>query len=125
MRGQHGVRIRALPRVRIGVPERRRQPGQGMEQVVLGVGRDLVRLDRAGTSADDDLAFSPQQVADPPQPDLAHIQDAGGSAEGLLGLVDQDRVEGGPQTPGGMGRRPSDAGRSPGPPRAGRPGSPR
>jgi len=30
------VRIRALPRLRIGVHQRRRQPRQGMEQIVLG-----------------------------------------------------------------------------------------
>ena len=49
-----------------------------MQQVMLGVDRDLVSLDRAGTGIDDDFAFGPQLVADPPQPDLAHPQHARG-----------------------------------------------
>ena len=55
----------------VGVHQRGGQPRQRMQQVVLGVDRDLVRLDRAGIGIDDDLAFGAQMVPDPAQPDLA------------------------------------------------------
>ena len=57
--------------LRVGVHQRGGQPRQRMKQVVLGVDRDPVRLDRAGTGIDDNLAFSAQMVPDPAQPDLA------------------------------------------------------
>jgi len=64
-----------------------------MEQVVLGTDRDLVGPDRAGPGVDDDLAFGPQLVADPPQPDLPHVQHAGSGAQGALGR--EPEVDGG------------------------------
>ena len=60
--------------LRVGVHQRGGQPRQRMQQVVLGVDRDPVCLDRAGTGIDDDLAFSAQAVPDPAQPDLADIE---------------------------------------------------
>ncbi len=64
-----------------------------MQQVVLGVDRDLVGLDRAGIGVDDDLAFGAQLVPDPPQPDLAHAEHARRRAQGLFHLIDQGRVD--------------------------------
>ena len=48
----------------IGVDQGRGQPRQGVEQVVLGADRDLVRLDRADTGVNDDFA-RPRGCADP------------------------------------------------------------
>ena len=79
--------VRARLRRRIGVHQRGGQPGQGMEQAVLGTDRDLMRLDGTGPGVDGDLAFGAQLVADPPQPDLPGIEDPGGGAEGLLSLM--------------------------------------
>ena len=69
--------IGALLGLRVGVHQRRGQPRQSVQQVVFGVDRDLVGLDRAGTGIDDDLAFGAQMVPDPPQPDLAAAQHPG------------------------------------------------
>jgi len=55
------------PALRVGVHQRGGQPRQRVQQVVLGVDRDPVRLDRAGTGIDDHLAFSAQTVYDPAQ----------------------------------------------------------
>ena len=60
--------------LRIGVHQRGGQPRQRMQQVVLGVDRDPVSLDCAGTGIDDDFAFGAQVVPDPAQPDLADIE---------------------------------------------------
>ncbi len=40
--------VRARLGLGIGVHQRGGQPGQGMQQIVLGADRDLMRLDRAG-----------------------------------------------------------------------------
>jgi hypothetical protein len=76
-----------------------------MQQVVLGVDRDLVCLDRAGTGVDDDLAFGTQMVPDPPQPDLANPQHSRRRAQGLLHLVDQGGVDSVHQPPANLPRR--------------------
>ncbi len=60
-----------------------------MQQVVLGFDGDVVRLESARGTIDDDLALGSQLMTDPPQPDLAHIQYSGGRPERLLGLVDK------------------------------------
>jgi len=60
--------IGALLGLRVGVHQRSGQPRQRMQQVVLGLDRDLVSLDHAGTSIDDHVAFGAQLVPDPPQP---------------------------------------------------------
>jgi hypothetical protein len=54
--------------LRVGVYQRGGQPRQRVQQVVLGVDRDPVRLDRAGTGIGDNLAFGAQAVPDPAQP---------------------------------------------------------
>ena len=99
----------------IGVDQGRGQPRQGVEQVVLGADRDLVRLDRADPGVNDDFALGAQLMSDPPQADLACIKDAGGGAEGPLGLVDQGRVDRIHQAPVDLAGRPAQR----------RPGSPR
>ena len=48
----------------VGVHQRGGQPRQRVHEVVFGVDRDLVGLDRAGTGIDDDLAFGAQMVPD-------------------------------------------------------------
>ena len=83
--------ISALPGLRIGVDQRRGQARQRMQQAMLGVDRDLVRGDRAGIGINNDLAFSPQLMADPPQPDLAHAQHPRGGQQRLLHPIDQGR----------------------------------
>ena len=71
---QDSVVIIACLGLRVGVHQRGGQPWQRVQQAVLGLDRDLVCLDRAGTGVDDDLAFGAQLVPDPAQPDLAHAQ---------------------------------------------------
>ena len=58
--------ISALPGLRVGMHQRSGQARQRMQQVVLGIDRDLVSLDRAGTGIDDDLAFGAQLVPGAP-----------------------------------------------------------
>jgi len=53
--------------LRVGVHQRGGQPRQRVQQVVLGVDRDPVRLDRAGPGIDDHLAFSAQPAGWPPE----------------------------------------------------------
>jgi hypothetical protein len=52
-----------------------------------------LRIDRAGTGADGDLAFGAQVVASPPQPDLADIQYSRRQPQRLFGPVHQARVD--------------------------------
>lgn len=77
MRGKDRVVIGALRSLRIGVDERGGQPRHGVQEAVLGVDCYLMRLDRAGRGIDDYLTFSPQLVANPPQPHLADVEDSG------------------------------------------------
>lgn len=86
-------------RLRVGMDQRGGQARHRVQQAVLGVNRDLVCLDGAGTWADDDLAFGPQLMADPPQPDLADAQHSLGAAQRLFHLVHQGGVDGVYQPP--------------------------
>ena len=88
MRRQDSVVIMAGLDLRVGVYQRRGQPWECMQQVVLGVDRDLVCPDRAGTGIDDDLAFGAQMVPDPAQPKVAHAHHSGCRPQGLLQLID-------------------------------------
>jgi len=53
-----------------------RQPGQRVQKIMLGVHRDFVGLDGGAVCADGDLAFGPQLVANPAEPDQPHAQNA-------------------------------------------------
>ena len=90
---QDSMVIIACLGLRVGVHQRGGQPRQRVQQVVLGINRDLVSLDRAGPGIDEDLAFSAQLVPDPAQPDLADIEHARGRAQRLLHLIDQGGVD--------------------------------
>ena len=83
----------------VGVHQRGGQPRQRVQQVVLGVDRDLMGLDRAGTGIDDHLAFGAQMVPDPAQPDLADIEHSRRRTQRLLHLIDQGRINGVHQPP--------------------------
>jgi hypothetical protein len=74
--------------LRVGVNQRRGQARQRMQQIVLGVDRDLVSLDRAGPGIDDHLALGAQLVSDPPQPNLADIEHPRCCAQRPPGLID-------------------------------------
>jgi hypothetical protein len=74
MRSQRRVVIGSLTGPGTGVHQRSGQPRQHTQQPVLGVNRDLMRLDRAGTGIHHNFALRAQLVPGPPQPDLAHIQ---------------------------------------------------
>jgi hypothetical protein len=71
------VVIGALAGLGIGMYKRGGQPRQCVQQIVLGLDRDPVGLDRGGTGVDDDFAFGAQLVPVPPQPGLANIQRPG------------------------------------------------
>jgi hypothetical protein len=64
-----------------------------VQQIVLGVDRDLVGLNGTGTGIDDDLAFGPQMMPDPAQADLANTQHPRRRAQCLLHLIDQGRID--------------------------------
>jgi hypothetical protein len=89
--GQDMVRVGAGD-LGIGVDECARQPGDRVQQGMLGADGDLVGLRGGDVRGHDDLAFGPDLVADPAQPDLPHIQDAGGGPQNALGLINQCRV---------------------------------
>jgi hypothetical protein len=71
------VRIGALARLRVGMHQGRGQAGQRVQQVVLGVDGDGVGGDGGDGAADGDLAFGPELVADPAEPNLADVMRAG------------------------------------------------
>ena len=96
---EDGVVIGTRRGLRIGVNERGSQARHGVQEVVLGVDGDLVRLNSASGRIDDDLALGAQLMTNPPQPDLPDIQDSGGSPQGLLGLVHEFGVNGIHQAP--------------------------
>jgi hypothetical protein len=74
--------------VGVGVDERAGQPGDRVQEIMLGVDRDLVG-DRGGdVGRDDDFAFGPQLMADPAQPDLAGAEHPVRRPQRALGLVD-------------------------------------
>ena len=83
--------VRSVAGLGIGVHESRGQARQGVQQGMLGADCDLMRLNGGGAGVDHDLAFGPQLMADPAQPDLADAEHAGGPAQVMLGLVDQGR----------------------------------
>jgi DNA-binding beta-propeller fold protein YncE len=85
------VIVGALGGLRVGVDERGRQPGQRVEQGVLGGDGDLVALDGGVGGVDDDLAFGPELVADPAQTDLPDAQHAG-HGDGNARLLTLDLV---------------------------------
>jgi hypothetical protein len=65
-----------------------------VQECVLGGDGCFVCLKGGSGPVDQHLAFSVRLVADPPQLHLADAEDVGGGAEGLLGLIDQGRVDG-------------------------------
>lgn len=69
---QDVVRVAALD-PGIGVDERAGQPGDRMQQGMLGRDGDLVGLHDADVRGDDDLALGPDLVPGPPQPNLPGI----------------------------------------------------
>ena len=88
-------------RLRVGVHERRGQPGYGVHEPVLGVDGDRVRLDHGRCGVDDDLALGAQPVPDPAQPDRADVEHA----------VACRAASARPRRPGPGRRRPSAGGR--------------
>ena len=90
--------ICTLGRLRVRVDERSRQPGDGVQEAVLGINRHLMRLDSAGICIDDDFALGPKLMTDPAQTHLANVQNPGGGSQDLLRLVDERGVDGVHQT---------------------------
>ena len=94
---------------RIGVHAGRGQPGDGVDQRVLGADRDVVRLHDRAARVDRDLAFGPEGTADPAQPDPPGGQHARGGPQCGLGLLRQGRVHAIHQPPADLaGRLPAD-----------------
>jgi hypothetical protein len=90
MVGQRRVMIGVVQRVR--VHQRGGEPGHRVDQRVFGPDRDIVRLDDRAVRIDTDLALGPECPADPAQPHLADVQDAGSGAQDHLDLLGQGRV---------------------------------
>jgi hypothetical protein len=88
-----GGRVGVGGHVGVGVDQRAGQPRDGVQEIVLGVHRDLVRRRGGEAGPDDDLAFGPQLMADPAQPDLAGAEHPVGRPQGALGLVDEGGVD--------------------------------
>ena len=85
--------------VGVGVHERAGQPRDRVQEIVLGVDRDLMGRGGGEVGRDHDLALGPQLMADPAQPDLAGAEHAVGRPQGALGLVDEGGVDGVHQPP--------------------------
>jgi hypothetical protein len=85
--------------VGVGVDERGGQPRDGVQEIMLGVHRDLVSRRGGEAGRDHDLALGPQLVADPAQPDLAGAEHSVGRPQGALGLVDEGWIDGVHQPP--------------------------
>ncbi|GEM_PF-2263356 len=83
MRHQLRVLVLAVARLGISVHKRRGQLRQRVQQIVLGADRHEMRLDRGGIGIDDHLAFGPQPMADPAEPDLTDVQHARRAAQHL------------------------------------------
>jgi hypothetical protein len=96
--GEHEMRIGG-GRVGVGVDERAGQPRDGVQEIMLGVHRDLVSRRGGEIGRDHDLALGPQLMADPAQPDLAGAEYPVGHPQGALGLVDEGWIDGVHQPP--------------------------
>jgi hypothetical protein len=94
MRREDRVMIGHLGRLRVRVDEGGRQPRDGVQKVVLGVNSYLVGLDGAGVRSNDDFAFSPELMADPPQAHLTDVQNSWCGSQDLLRPVDELWVNG-------------------------------
>src|SRR5688572_13123220 len=82
-----------------GVDGGRGEASYAVDQVVLDLVAQVVRLDQGGGGVHGDARLGKQLVAVPAQPDVGHVDHAGGGADDLLGLVDQGRVDGVHQPP--------------------------
>ena len=98
--GEHEMRPEGLAGlVGVGVDERAGQPRYGVQEIMLGVHRDLVSGGGGEAGRDHDLALGPQLMADPAQPDLAGAEHPVGRPQGALGLVDEGGIDGVHQPP--------------------------
>src|SRR6202043_4137992 len=88
VRGKDRVRVDARTCLRVGVHQGRGQAGQRVQEIVFGGAGDAVGLDGTDVTADGDLAFGPELVTDPAQPDGPDVEHAGCRAERVPGLVD-------------------------------------
>ena len=59
MVGQVGVVVGAVVGLRVGVHERGREPGQRVDEAMLGLDRDTVSLHKGQMRVDHDLALGP------------------------------------------------------------------
>jgi hypothetical protein len=83
----------------VGVDQRGGQPGDRVQQIMLGGHRDLVRRRGGEAGRNHDLALGPELMADPAQADLAGAEHAVGRPQGALGLVDEGGIDGVHQPP--------------------------
>jgi hypothetical protein len=98
--GEHEMRpVGPVGPVWVGVDERAGQPRDGVQEIMLGVHRDLVSRRGGESGRDHDLALGPQLMADPAQPDLAGAEHPVGRPQGALGLVDEGWIDGVHQPP--------------------------
>lgn len=78
----------------VGVHGRRRQPGDRVDQGVLGGHRELVGLYDGQVRADHDVGLGAQGVPDPPHAQLPEVQHPLHPAQRVLGGVDEGGVDG-------------------------------
>src|SRR5262249_40807276 len=90
--GQLVVVVGGVGAVRVGVHGCRGQPGQLVDQPVLGVGRDVVRLHHGQPVVHQHVHLGPQRVPDPADPQRGHPLHARHAEQDLLGPVHQRRV---------------------------------
>ena len=85
------VRVSALD-PGVGVDQGAGQPRDRVQQGMLGGDGELMGLHGGDVRGDDNLAFGPDLVADPAQPDLSHVQHAWRGPQDHLSLIDQRGV---------------------------------
>jgi hypothetical protein len=73
----------------VGVDERSRESRDLMQQLVLAALGDAMPVDHAQIVGNDDRAFRPQLVADPPHPRGADVDDSVCTTQDIVDLIDQ------------------------------------
>jgi hypothetical protein len=88
------VIVIAFAGLQVRVHESGRETRKRVKQLMLCCDGNLMSCYGGRVGADHDLAFGPELMAYPSQPDVAEVQNAGDRSQRLLRLINQGRIDG-------------------------------